>query len=566
GIKLRPKISSSSTEADSVNTAQLNVLLDDIFGRNLIPAKSNHDLESLAKKVITQTGIETLLYEHILSSPRYADRVDIRSELGDNFGSVFKFSSSYVGYLVPSIYTPTGFNELDLSVNSQVLKEALQAYEGVAGAYPSALELHRISRELKQTYQNDYINYWRDLIRNVEILEINNPTDLNNVLTTLSGAANNPLTSLYTTISKYTFVELAISNEPAKDGAKAEVPEQDPDKKESARQISLSFQDYKKQISPNDQGKKPLDGLLLAFIDAKKWGDKFYQTKEPQKVAFDTLSATLQSGNPIATLASLADNQLPLANDISTKVVTQSNEMIMSLAHDYINTAWKTEVYEPYQQRLASFYPFNQKSKSDVSVADVKAFFVNNGILDKFYSARLSGFINSKDASPYLPGLLTGTGLMLSPDVWTMMDKAKDIKSALFLADPSNVLINFQLKAVDMSSDLTEFSIISDKPIFSYRHGPTLWSQQSWQGDAKLIEKLGIELNSQETTIDKQNAEGTWSWFRLIGPNVNFSTSQDTQVEFSKGESKVKLTIRTQGQSNPFVPGFFSAFSLPSDI
>ncbi len=42
--------------------------------------KSNHDLESLAKKVITQTGIETLLYEHIQSSTIYAKRVDIRGE------------------------------------------------------------------------------------------------------------------------------------------------------------------------------------------------------------------------------------------------------------------------------------------------------------------------------------------------------------------------------------------------------------------------------------------------------------------------------------------------------
>ncbi|MBW3696940.1 type VI secretion system membrane subunit TssM [Vibrio sp. T187] len=554
-------------EADSVSIAQLKVLLNDIFERNLIPKKSNQDLESLAKKVITQTGIETLLYEHILSSPRYASRVDIRNELGDNFKSIFSFSSNYVGYLVPYIYTPTGFNELDLSVSSEVLKEALQSYEGVAGAYPSALELHRISRELKQTYQNDYINYWRDFIRNIEVTGVSNPSDLNRVLTTLSGASDNPLSSLYTTITKYTYVELATANDDTKTkDASADLPVQDPDKKESARQISLSFQDYKKQISPNDQGKKPLDSLLASFIEAKKWGDKFYQTKEPQKVAFDTLSATLQAGNPIATLAGLADDQLPLANDITTKVVTQSNEMIMSLAHDYINNAWNTEVYQPYQQRLASFYPFNQQSKSDVSVADVKAFFVNNGILDKFYQNRLSSFVASNDDSPYLPGLLPSTGLMLAPDVWTMMDKATDIKNALFLADPSNILINFQVKAVDMSSDLTEFSIIADKPIFTYRHGPTLWSQQSWQGDAKLIEKLGIELNAQETTVGKENVEGTWSWFRLIGPNVNFSTSQDTQVEFSYGESKVKLTIKTQGQSNPFVPGFFSGFSLPSGI
>ncbi|MEZ8862144.1 type VI secretion system membrane subunit TssM [Vibrio sp. 10N.247.311.51] len=553
-------------EADSVNIAQLDVLLNDIFARNLTPVKSNHDLESLAKKVITQTGIETLLYEHIQSSTAYAKRVDIRGELGDNFGSVLQFSPSYAGYLVPYIFTPTGFNQLDLSVNSPTLKSALQSYEGVAGAYPSALELHRISRELKQTYQNDYINYWRDLVRNVEVKEVANPTQLKSALTSLSEASNNPLVSLYSTIAKYTYVELEIPVEDDKKQDPASMPIQDPDKKESARQISLSFQAYKKQVSPNDQGKKPIDNLLTAFINAKKWGDKFYETKEPQKVAFDTLSVTLQAGNPIASLSSLSNSHLAVAEELVNKVVHQSNETVMSLAHDYLNTAWSNEIYQPYQQRLAAFYPFNRKSKTDVSVADVKAFFVTNGIVDKFFQTRLNGFVKDSDEAPYLPGLLPGTGLSITPEVWTMMDKAGDIKSALFLADPSNILINFQLKAVDMTPNITEFSIISDKPIFTYRHGPTLWSQQSWQGDAKFIEKLGIQLSAQDSTIGQNTVKGTWSWFRLFEPNVNFTSAQDTQVEFVYGESKVKLTIKTQGQSNPFVPGFFSGFSLPSGI
>lgn len=553
-------------EADSVNIAQLEVLLNDIFARNLTPMKSNHDLENLAKKVITQTGIGTLLYEHIQSSETYSKRVDIRSDLGDNWGSVLQFPTSYVGYLVPYIYTPTGFNELDLSVNSPTLKAALQSYEGVAGAYPSALEMHRISRELKQTYQNDYINYWRDLISNVKVNEIADPAQLKKAFASLSNANSNPLVSLYSTVAKYTYVELEIPDNEGKSQDPATIPIQDQDKKESARQITLSFQAYKKQVSANDQGKKPIDNLLSAVINANKWADKFYETKEPQKVAFDTLSVTLKAGNPIASLSNLSNDHLALAEEVISKIVHQSNEMVMSLAHDHLNTAWSNEVYQPYQQRLASFYPFNRQSKLDASVADLKAFFVTNGIVDKFSQNRLNGFVKNNEEAPYLPGLLPGTALSITPDVWTMMDKASDIKNALFLADPSNIQIDFQVKAVDMTPNITEFSIISDKPIFTYRHGPTLWSQQSWQGDSEFIEKLGVQLNTQDSIIGQSTVKGTWSWFRLFGPNVSFSSAQDTQVEFVYGDSKVKLTIKTQGQSNPFVPGFFSGFSLPSDI
>ncbi|MDN3683344.1 ImcF-related family protein [Vibrio sinaloensis] len=112
--------------------------------------------------MINQTGVETLLYEHILQTATYSKRIDVRQELGSNFSQLLSFSPNYAGYLVPYLYTPSGFNELDLSVGSPVLNEALSAYEGVAGASPSALEMYRISRDLKQMYQTDYINYWRD--------------------------------------------------------------------------------------------------------------------------------------------------------------------------------------------------------------------------------------------------------------------------------------------------------------------------------------------------------------------------------------------------------------------
>ncbi len=37
------------------------------------------------------------------------------------------------------------------------------------------------------------------------------------------------------------------------------------------------------------------------------------------------------------------------------------------------------------------------------------------------------------------------------------------------------------------------------------------------------------------------------------------ATAQSTQVEFTYGDNNVNLAIKTQGQINPFVPGFFSA-------
>ncbi len=418
-------------------------------------------------------------------------------------------------------------------------------------------------------YQNDYINYWRNFINNVKAKPVTNPSELNNAVNLLAETSDNPLTKLLTVINKYTSVELAMpkaqKTEDQKKEAKAAM-QQDQDSKRSARQITINFRNYHTVMNENSQNIRPIDNLMKSIAKAKTWLDKFYTSEEPEKLAFQTLSATLKVENPVSTLAKEASNQPSMVNALLTDVTQQSNDMVMSLAHDYLNSSWNAEVYRSYQQTIKPFYPFDKKSKIDASVADVKAFFSTEGTLSNFYNTTLKNFSFESGKNPYLPGLLPNTGLALSPKLWTMIDKSRDIRKALFLSDPNNISIQFQMKAIDMSPSITEFSISTDKPIFTYRHGPTLWSQQSWQGESQLEDLLSVDVAAQSTTIAKESYEGSWNWFRLIEPRVKDTTAQDTQVEFDFGKDKVRLAIKTQGRENPFVPGFFSAFNLPSAI
>ncbi|MER2497916.1 type VI secretion system membrane subunit TssM [Vibrio neptunius] len=549
-------------EADSVKLAQLKVLLDDVFAQDLVPIKPNFDLESLAKKVINQTGIETLLYEHIVNSPKYSKRIDVRQELGSNFGQLLSFSPDYVGYLVPYLFTPAGFSDIDLSVDSPVLKDALKAYEGVAGSSPSALEMYRISRDLKQMYQGDYINYWRDFASHIEVKSLTNADELKQTLSVLTTASNNPLAQLYNTMSKYTSVEL-VQPETTKEGEQP--PEQDIDKKESARQISIAFNQYHKQVTADEQGTKPIDSLLGQFTDAETWLGKFYDAEDPQKVAYQALTAEIKTSNPVSLLAQQEASQPSISRQILSQVTQQANDLVMGLAHAYLNSTWKVEVYQPYETTIAAYYPFNKTASLDASTADVAAFFKVNGTIDQFYQTKLKSF-STEERSPYLYGLLPNTGFALDPTVWQMIEKARDIRSALFLADPQNMSLQFQLKAKEMSSDVTEFIIRGEKPLFTYQHGPRLWSKQSWNSASIEQDSLGFQIMAQANAIANEKFEGNWAWFKLIEPRVASTTSQQTEVAIKYGESQVQLSIKTQGQNNPFVPNFFSAFSLPSSI
>ncbi|WP_447400703.1 type VI secretion system membrane subunit TssM [Vibrio harveyi] len=553
-------------EADKTNVAQLKVLLDDVFNQHLVATTANQELEGLAKQVINQSNIETLLYQHILNDHAYEKRIDVRKELGSNFNQIYQFKPGYVGYFVPYLYTPTGFNELDLSVESPLLIEALSAYEGIAGQAPSALEMHRISHDLKRMYQNDYINYWRDFINSIEVKTISGSEQLNASLNVLNNASNNPMSKLFTTISNYTSVLLPEPKD-AKKKTDEEIADaaQDNEKKESARQITLTFNDFHKQVTPDEQGKKPIDSVLEGFANTAKWLDQFYKSNTPDKVAYETLSAGLKAQNPVAQLASLTDSQPPLSGEVIDYVTVQTNELVMNLAHQYLNSMWNSEVYQPYENTIAAFYPFKKSANSDASTADVAAFFKTDGTLDTFYQTMLKGF-STEQRAPFMSGLLPNTGFALDPAIWLMFDKAKDIRSALFLADPKNVAIQFQMKPTEMSSALTEFSIRAEKPIFTYQHGPMLWTQQSWKGDSVAQDALTVRLQKQATPIANEQFKGSWAWFRLIEPRVTSTSSQSTQLEFDYNGDKVRLTIKTQGQNNPFVPNFFAGFVLPASI
>ncbi len=556
-------------EADNTNIAQLGALLDDVFAQELAPVKVNNDLESLAKKVISQTGVETLLYEHIKNSATFSKRIDVRNDLGSNFTKLFAFSPQYVGYLVPYIYTPAGFNELDLSVNSPLIEQALQTYQGVTDSTPSASEMYRISRDLKKSYQNDYINYWRDFISHVSINSVSSSAELDSTLKTLSSASANPLAAFYQTITKYSTVEIQAqeaTSSPKSDANSQEVAPQDVDKKESAVQITQNFLSYHQQVSVNQQNQKPLDELLATVAQTKTWLDQYFQAKDPELLAYQTLTNSVKQDDPISSLAALANQQQPLIKQLVTDISTQSNDIVLFLAHEYLNKSWQSDVYQPYQSTLASFYPFKAAAGSDASVADVTAFFKEGGMIDNFYNTKLSRFITDGSEHPYLDGLIPNTGLALAPELWDAIDRAKKIKQALFLNDPNKAQISFQLEVVAMSSNLTQFTISTTKPIYSYQHGPVLWSEQVWQGAATLTDTLNVNAVSPTVATNKASYQGDWNWFKLIEPNLTSTSEQNTTIQFSYGDDSVQLGIKTQGQVNPFEPAFFTGFVLPNDI
>ncbi len=558
-------------DVDSANLKQLTKLQQGLFQQNLTPQKQNYALQELAKNVINQSGLEHLLYKHISENTKFSRRVDIRSELGNRFFELFNFSQDYVGYMVPYMFTPQGFNEIDLTVTSPLIQDALRTYEGVAGKSPSALEVYRISKDLRQTYINDYISYWRNFASQINLQVFSGSAELKQTLTRLTEITDTPLIQLYQTLKKYTHIEIdAARLPPATEQAtqllteQLNVPQIKSDKNVAANQINLVFAHYQKYIAWNEQGSSPLGLLQGQLGDVKDWLDNFYHSADPGQAAFTRLSQPLQGNNPVAQLQQAASKQPDLVNELVQKLSLESNKLVLQLAHQHINKVWQTNVLLDYNKLIAPFYPFNESAIQDSNLAEVKRFFAHEGTLTGFINEYLKAFSELTYGQPSLPGLLPDTALTLDPRLWQMIVKAKTIQDGLFMQGPQTFGLNFKLKANNMSSSITEFSIYTDKPVFQYRHGPSLWVEVSWPNKAQVEDFLGLELKAGDQKLSDQKLAGSWNWFRLLTPNMLPHNSN--QVELAFEQQNVVLELKTDSQVNPFEAGFFSHFLLPESI
>ncbi|WP_246023095.1 hypothetical protein [Campylobacter estrildidarum] len=85
-----------------------------------------------------------------------------------------------------------------------------------------------------------------------------------------------------------------------------------------------------------------------------------------------------------------------LLNDLERYYNELSNyswNLIENYGISLFNNAWINEVYTPFINDIALFYPFNKESTTDLSMDSFKTFFGKNGILSNFYKRYLKNVL-----------------------------------------------------------------------------------------------------------------------------------------------------------------------------
>src|SRR5690606_21316887 len=105
------------------------------------------------------------------------------------------------------------------------------------------------------------------------------------------------------------------------------------------------------------------------------------------QAAFKLAKASFQNeaGNPaLNQLFNLAKQTPPPVSQWLQSIGTQIWQLILVQAKNYIEREWHAQIFNDYQQTIAIYYPFNERTDTEVDLVSFTEFFSANGKLAQF--------------------------------------------------------------------------------------------------------------------------------------------------------------------------------------
>ncbi|MBF4248090.1 type VI secretion system membrane subunit TssM, partial [Vibrio anguillarum] len=198
-----------------------SLLIEDLFksqyDKQLQP---NLDLIAVATNNLEGLSPERLIYARIKEMPEYRTQVDLRSQLGEKFDSLFEFTNDFHGYLIPEIFTKQGYSQIDLTAKSPLLRSLMSEFKAIQGdmSGASVIELRELSKQVQRLYFADYIYYWKDLVNNIQIKQFGDASGLSYALRNTRSPATSPLLDVLDAVVVNT--TLAVADQPDTKGQK----------------------------------------------------------------------------------------------------------------------------------------------------------------------------------------------------------------------------------------------------------------------------------------------------------------------------------------------------------
>lgn len=518
--------------------------VDDIQKINMENSnKDGKSIESAIRVLQRTTTRPQRLYVllNFLNSDKRKEIYRLKEELGPAANNVFAESSKITS--IDKVYTKNGMinflQNLNQNIDNMMNIESwiLESTDNLTKENRSALSIGVL-----KLYLIEYQNKWEDLLLSLEPKQYNSKESALNQLDVLS-KKDNPISALIKIVSINTKLnEATLLREAYNIGLNAS------EIKTYFSNITYFFNPYHKIAEQdsllnsgvsavglniaNDVRIMEVLGLDIKNIQTKiiEFGTNNTQSIE-NKIAY-ALNRGKEQDDPFVVFANDI-KKLPLELEkYYAKLHLYAWNLVESHGISLFNTAWFNEVYTPFINDIAPFYPFNDESTQELSMDSFKGFFGRNGTLNRFYDKYLNSVLVKK-TNTYSLNTQSNVKINFSKNFLDFMKETKNL-SNLMLGSNDNIKVNFTLQSLDLSADFSSIELRYNSNNAKYDH--TLHS---------TLQIIGEQFNSNTslnlTAFDYHNPNlsyhktysGEWAWYRFLKENKN---NNEYSVIFNNNE------------------------------
>lgn len=544
--------------------------LEYALNTNRIAAPIDDKLVTDTQSALRQVPRDVRLYRSLkaLAVRQVPNGLSLRNSIGPSFDIVFKQNGDEgvknQDITVPYFYTKRGFLEFFVpkSTNLSIIavEDAWVTGERERVRY-SEEDLQAFMEKIRHYYATDYINFWSNMINNLNIVDFRNIDDSVRVLSEIDGPSN-PFGRLLYIIKSETEIYPA---EPAKTEKEQPQTEIAFDRnREHGLRIARAFADLSALVTAKEGEKQPLEEMLVTMNSMESYLRGIQSGQQSSKpVALERAQerAKLQGDDPIFIIRRTGSNLPKPFDKFYGQIADNSWKVILDAAKIDLQTVWQNNVYRTFNVELAGRYPFNLASKEEVSLDEFQRFFGPDGEFDKFFNDHLKNFINANNGTAIL---IDGQSLSVRDEFIEQIRKVRAVRDIFFNVDGVPTL-RYTIEPVSMSGNISRAVLNIEGQLIPYSHGPSRPIAILWPNALSSKQDVSQLSTSQGAGF---TYSGLWSSFRLFDRStVAKSTPDSADIVFNLGGGQIKYRIKMSAtDKNPFVLRPLTSMKLPERL
>lgn len=562
--------------------SELNAIL---LTQKITPIQSyDTELVQSARELFVNHDIANTLYTELLEHSKTLDDKSLPSVSFISMGGTAtqnlfrRISGKTLNAPMLPLYTKDGYQKIFLPYITTHLDRFYQKEKWVVGDEVFAISKDEVLSDIYQKYTDDYINYWKQYIADVKMIE---PKDLQQtiVMSKQLSEKKSALAGIIRGIAHHTNLQ-ATNTTPNANTEPNKEAQQAADKKTAALQDSINPNNPQEEALTHNAPQ--MDGYLQDVASNFSQFQVLVQSSEGSTPQLDEITKSINDlyvylvalqmsmqnndtlmpdNKPVvnyqAQVSRLPEPFKPMLDRFVGQISQTSKEyrqtqeeskkqqeadeekkIVLAIAEQQDNN-----IKENCQASIANKYPISKTANKEVSLKELEQMFGSKGLYMQTLNSNIMA--NNKLTTPF-------RSLLDEIDRRPIYENAQSINSRYF-AGADKPFLDFTLKPVLMTKEIKELIINYDGKKMVYYHGPQKSTKLTWPASTNTLSFKIITFDNKTRTLE---TKGDWSIFKMIDQSTQVINTKDGDgiiATFGFNEHEVHLELKSISGPNPFL-------------